>query len=221
MENLGGLLLSRKAGESIMIGNDIEITVVLISEKRVKLALRAPKDVEIYRSEIWVRMQEEGGQDDEGSNNCEHINVFHDGGKAMNNSKFKFRVWDKQEKHMHYMPAAELHEELFLRADGVLCDVDSGSKYPDPRPVDDRYEVSFSTGLYDCEGKEIWEGDIIEKGYHGKTESPYQEVVFDTDIGSCGCCFSEFKGSGFALPNDKWRIVGNRFENPELLEIKE
>ena len=46
------LVLSRKAGESILIGNDIEISVVDISKGVVKLGLEAPKDMQILRQEL-------------------------------------------------------------------------------------------------------------------------------------------------------------------------
>lgn len=141
----------------------------------------------------------------------------------MDNSRFKFRVWDKEEKHMHYIPAAELYEELFLRADGVLCNVD----YSDRRPMNNRYEVSFSTGLHDCDGKEIFEGEYLALAVDNAI--PFiekHEVVF-----SGGC----FIGKRFyaetnifcanymylhVLVRDGYKVIGNRFENPELLAAK-
>lgn len=53
------LVLSRKSNESIMIGNDIEIKILGIEEGKVKLGIDAPKDVEIYRTEIYVEIEEE------------------------------------------------------------------------------------------------------------------------------------------------------------------
>jgi len=52
------LALSRKTGESIVIGNDIEITVLEIRGDQVKLGINAPKSVPIYRKEIYVQIQE-------------------------------------------------------------------------------------------------------------------------------------------------------------------
>ena len=52
------LALSRKTGESIVIGNDIEITVLDIRGDKVKLGINAPKSVPIYRKEIYVQIQE-------------------------------------------------------------------------------------------------------------------------------------------------------------------
>ncbi len=46
------LVLSRKNGESIRLGNDIEITVCQVNGNRVRLAISAPKNVPIRRSEL-------------------------------------------------------------------------------------------------------------------------------------------------------------------------
>lgn len=53
------LALGRKKGESIMIGNDIEIVVVEASKDQVKLGIKAPKHIEIHRKEIYMEIQEE------------------------------------------------------------------------------------------------------------------------------------------------------------------
>jgi carbon storage regulator len=51
--------LTRKIGESIAIGDDIQIHVVDIRGSQVKLGIMAPKDVEIYREEVYLKIQEE------------------------------------------------------------------------------------------------------------------------------------------------------------------
>lgn len=56
------LALSRKNNESIMIGNDIEITILDIRNDQVKIGIQAPKDVGIYRKEIYLQIQEENKQ---------------------------------------------------------------------------------------------------------------------------------------------------------------
>lgn len=53
------LALSRKINESIMLGNDIEITVLEIKGDQVKIGINAPKAVPIYRKEIYLQIQEE------------------------------------------------------------------------------------------------------------------------------------------------------------------
>lgn len=56
------LALSRKQGESIMIGNDVEITILDIRNDQVKIGINAPKQVGIYRKEIYLQIQEENKQ---------------------------------------------------------------------------------------------------------------------------------------------------------------
>ena len=56
------LALARKSNESIMLGNDIEITVLEIKGDQVKLGIKAPKSVPIYRKEMYLQIQEENRQ---------------------------------------------------------------------------------------------------------------------------------------------------------------
>ena len=56
------LALARKVNESIMIGNDIEITVLEIKGDQIKPGVKAPKSVPIYRKELYVQIQEENKQ---------------------------------------------------------------------------------------------------------------------------------------------------------------
>ncbi|GBF10540.1 carbon storage regulator CsrA [Tepidibacillus sp. HK-1] len=53
------LVLTRKKGESIMLGHDIEITVVAIEGEQIKLGINAPKHIDIHRKEIYIAIQEE------------------------------------------------------------------------------------------------------------------------------------------------------------------
>ena len=53
------LALARKVNESIMLGNDIEITLLEIKGDQVKIGISAPKSVPIYRKEIYLQIQEE------------------------------------------------------------------------------------------------------------------------------------------------------------------
>lgn len=51
------LVLSRKTDESIMIAGNIEVVVLGVEGETVKLGIRAPKDVEILRKELYVNIQ--------------------------------------------------------------------------------------------------------------------------------------------------------------------
>ncbi|MGN0436012.1 MAG: carbon storage regulator CsrA [Wujia sp.] len=52
------LALSRKQGESIVIGNDIEITILEVKGDQVKVGIAAPKSVPVYRKEIYAQIQQ-------------------------------------------------------------------------------------------------------------------------------------------------------------------
>jgi carbon storage regulator len=53
------LALARKVNQSIMIGNDIEVTLLEIKGDQIKIGINAPKNVPIYRKEIYAQIQEE------------------------------------------------------------------------------------------------------------------------------------------------------------------
>lgn len=53
------LALTRKKGESLVINNNIEVTVLEIRGDQIKIGIAAPKDVPIYRKEVYLQIQEE------------------------------------------------------------------------------------------------------------------------------------------------------------------
>ena len=56
------LALSRKKNESIVINNNIEITVLDIRGDQIKLGIAAPKEIPIYRKEVYIQIQNENKQ---------------------------------------------------------------------------------------------------------------------------------------------------------------
>ena len=52
------LALSRKSNEAIVIGNDIEVTILEIKGEQVKIGINAPKSVPVYRKELYLQIQE-------------------------------------------------------------------------------------------------------------------------------------------------------------------
>ncbi len=52
------LALSRKKNEALIVNNNIEITVLEIKGDQVKLGISAPKEVPVYRKEVYVQIQE-------------------------------------------------------------------------------------------------------------------------------------------------------------------
>lgn len=53
------LVITRKKGESLLIGDDIEITVVKLDDGSVKLAIEAPRDITILRKELYKEVEQE------------------------------------------------------------------------------------------------------------------------------------------------------------------
>lgn len=53
------LALTRKKGESIVVNNDIEISILDIRGEQVKVGIRAPKEVPVYRKEVYLQIQKE------------------------------------------------------------------------------------------------------------------------------------------------------------------
>ncbi len=53
------LALTRKKGEALVINNNIEITVLEIRGDQIKIGISAPKDVPIYRKEVYLQIQQE------------------------------------------------------------------------------------------------------------------------------------------------------------------
>ena len=52
------LALSRKKGEAIIVNNNVEITVLEVKGDQVKIGITAPKEVPVYRKEVYVQIQE-------------------------------------------------------------------------------------------------------------------------------------------------------------------
>ena len=53
------LVLTRKAGESIVIGSDIRVTVLEMQGRQIRLGIEAPSDVSVHRGEVYERIREE------------------------------------------------------------------------------------------------------------------------------------------------------------------
>jgi len=118
----------------------------------------------------------------------------------------KFRVWNKEKKRM-------ITKGVFK----VLDAIENGK-------LDrDKFEILQYTGLRDCDRKEIYEGDIVkvieEDGTEhihyveykaDKTEYPAFDLYPEIDV--------EFNTLQFYVINKQIEVIGNIYENPELLE---
>jgi carbon storage regulator len=67
------LVLTRKPGQSIMIGDGVEVQVLSVAGEKVRLGITAPRDVSIFRNEVYDRIESENAareseEDDSGTN---------------------------------------------------------------------------------------------------------------------------------------------------------
>jgi carbon storage regulator len=53
------LILTRRVGESLMIGDEITMTVLGVKGNQIRIGVNAPKDVAVHREEIYLRIQQE------------------------------------------------------------------------------------------------------------------------------------------------------------------
>jgi carbon storage regulator len=53
------LVLTRKSNQSIMIGDDIEVSVLSIMGEKVRIGIQAPRDVPVFRKEVYLEIQQE------------------------------------------------------------------------------------------------------------------------------------------------------------------
>lgn len=125
--------------------------------------------------------------------------------------KIKFRVWDKSEKKM--LDNAHVRPIALGYLEDETC---TGGAY-----ADNLYEFMQYTGKNDKNEKEIYEGDIVIKvdttglGWHRERKC---KVSFDK--WGCWMLTTEF-GDGYMLgefDSEQLEVIGNIFENPELLE---
>ena len=53
------LVLTRKSNQAIMIGDDIEVTVLSIMGEKVRIGIQAPRDIPVFRNEVYLEIQQE------------------------------------------------------------------------------------------------------------------------------------------------------------------
>ena len=62
-EGYGMLILTRRVGEALMIGENTKIVVLGVKGSQIRLGINAPKDIMVHREEIFIKIQEEKNQE--------------------------------------------------------------------------------------------------------------------------------------------------------------
>lgn len=127
----------------------------------------------------------------------------------------KFRAWDSVEK--------KFVEHFFITDNGLICNMEKPtSEYNSPIPIKkSELFLMQSTGLFDKNGKEIFEKDILDYKdrkaivkWHGSYASFIYEFVDELQNRTT-------EWQLLYLSYYKFEVIGNSFENPELLEVTE
>ena len=67
------LVLTRKSNQSIMIGDDIEVSVLSIMGEKVRVGIQAPRDIPVFRKEVYLEIQQERAREMAGANVREEV----------------------------------------------------------------------------------------------------------------------------------------------------
>lgn len=115
----------------------------------------------------------------------------------------KFRVWSKSKNRFL--------SGILITEDGLVCHIEKYEEFSLPKNQDD-FTIQQWTGLTDSQGVEIYEGDILKWGEKNLSKVEFYNGAFFVFGINWGACWQ------LADYADAYNIVGNIFQNPELLE---
>ena len=69
------LILTRRVGETLMVGDDVTVTVLGVKGNQVRIGVNAPKDVAVHREEIYDRIRKENSDEDSADNDGEDDSI--------------------------------------------------------------------------------------------------------------------------------------------------
>ena len=121
----------------------------------------------------------------------------------MKQREIKFRAWDKERKIMDYTDK------------DLRCDFSDGDVYVVNSQGDfEDYELMQFTGLHDKNGKEIFEGDLLKSSW----PNPSRVMFVDYGFKKCFWDYANDRWIPEPLGENEEEIMGNIYDNPELLE---
>ena len=122
--------------------------------------------------------------------------------------KPRYRAWDSWRKRMSVV------DRIYIDTEGIRLYDDFGEYWRDFRDV----KLMQSTGLKDKNGKEVFVGDIIKCTRRCLHEVYIEKEYGGTFIGGMPAVYLKGLGEGYAWTEHE-EIIGNIYENPELLEV--
>lgn len=120
--------------------------------------------------------------------------------------EIKFRAWDKDNKRMLEV----ILDQSWPAFDGDETKISAADCFEWP----EKYIPLQYTGLKDKHSKEIYEGDILKQQHVDSSDFEIHVVEYEDGDWS----YTYWKQEGGWEPNQEWEVIGNIYENPELLD---
>ena len=76
------LVLTRKSNQSIMIGDEIEVSVLSIMGEKVRIGIQAPRDIPVFRKEVYLEIQQDQPREDDRAAVDEALDRLKGGGES-------------------------------------------------------------------------------------------------------------------------------------------